>query len=95
MDYLRKYYTDLIHLIINEDVIQHLYQERVVTLKEKKEIRRKETEYRMEYLLDEVIIPSLEAKTSQKYISLAKVMKKSDDISLNAAASELMRNLLD
>ena len=49
----------------------------------------------MEYLLDEVIIPSLEAKTSQKYISLAKVMKKSDDISLNAVASELMRNLLD
>ena len=94
MDYLRNHYTELINLAISEDVIQHLFQERVITLKQKKEIRRKETENRMEFLLDEVIIPSLDAKTGQKYISLTKVMKKSDDISLNAVASQLMCNLL-
>ena len=50
----------------------------------------------MEYLLDEVItLAYIEAKTGQKYISLTKVMKKSDDISLNAAVSRLMHNLVD
>ena len=95
MDYLRIHYTDLTHLMICEDVIQHLYQEKVVTLKQKKEIQRKETEDRMQFLLDEAIIPSLEAKTSQKFISLIKVMKSCDDVSLNTTASELVRNLLD
>ena len=81
--------------MICEVVIQHLYQEKVITLNQKKAIQRKETEKRMEFLLDEVIIPSLEAKTSQKFISLTEVMKKSDDVSLNTTASELVHNLLD
>ena len=95
LDYTRKNYTSLIHLVISEDVVQNLYQNKVITLNEKKEIQRKDKEKRMEYLLDEVIIPSLEAKTGQKYINLMKVMKSSDDTSLNAVASELMRSLFD
>ena len=95
LDYTRKNYTSLIHLVISEDVAQNLYQNKVITLNEKKEIQRKDKEKRMEYLLDEVIIPSLEAKTGQKYINLMKLMKSSDDTSLNAVASDVMRNLFD
>ena len=80
--------------MICEDVIQHLYQEKVITLKQKKEIQRKNTEDRMEFLLDEAIVPSLEAKTSEKFISLTKVMKNCDDVSLNTTATEFVRNLL-
>ena len=94
MDYLRNHYTELIRLMICEDVIQHLYQEKVITLKQKREIQRKNTEDRMEFLLDEVIVPSLEAKTGQKFISLTKVMKNCDDVSLNTTATEFVRNLL-
>ena len=89
LDYTRHNYTRLIHLVISEDVVQNLFQERVITLNEKKAIQRKEKEKRMEYLLDEIIIPSIEAKTGQKYINLIKVMKSSDDTSLNAVAAEL------
>ena len=92
LNYTRKNYTRLIHLVISEDLVQNLYQDRVITLNEKKKIQ-KEEEKRMEYLLDEVIIPSLEAKTGQKYINLMKLMKNSDDTSLNAVASELICNL--
>ena len=95
LDYTRKNYASLIHLAISEDVIQNLYQERVITLAQKKKLQREEMENRMEYLLDEVITPSIEAKTGQKYINLIKVMKSSDDISLNTVASELMHNLID
>jgi len=95
LDYTRNNYTRLIHLVISENVVQNLYQNKVITLNEKKEIQRKDKEKRMESLLDDVIIPSLEAKTGQKYINLIKVMKVSDDTSLNAVASELMCNLLD
>ena len=95
LDYIRKEYTKLIHVIINQDVIQELYQEKVVTLKEKKEMQRKEAEDRMEYLLDDIIIPSLEVEVNQKCISLIKVMKISDDTSLQTVASKLMDSLYD
>ena len=95
LDYTRKNYISLIHLVISEDVMQNLYQERVITLNQKKELKRTEVENRMEYLLDEVITPSIKAKTGQKYISLIKVMQSSDDTSLNAVASELMRKTFD
>ena len=80
---------ELIHLNISKDVIRDLYTEKVITLNEKKEIQRKEMENRMEYLLDDIIIPSLEAKSDQKYIGLVRVMNRSDDSSLKNVASKL------
>ena len=80
---------ELIHLNISKDVIRDLYTEKVITLNEKKEIQRKEMENRMEYLLDDIIIPSLEAKSDQKYIGLVRVMNRSDDSLLKNVASEL------
>ena len=93
MDYIRSQYTELIHLNISTDVIRDLYKEKVITLNEKKEIQRREMENRMEYLLDDIIIPSLEAKSGQKYIGLVRVMKRSDDSLLKDVASKLSLNL--
>ena len=93
MDYIRSQYTELIHLNINTDVIPDLYKEKVITLNEKKEIQRREMEKRMEYLLDDIIIPSLEAKSGQKYIGLVRVMNRSDDSLLKDVASKLALNL--
>ena len=93
MDYIRSQYTELMHLNINTDVIRDLYKEQVITLNEKKEIQRKEMEKRMEYFLNDIIIPSLEAKSSQKYIGLVRVMNRSDDSVLKDVASKLALNL--
>ena len=93
MDYMRSTYTELIHLNISTDIIRDLYKEQVITLNEKKEIQRREMESRMEYLLDDIIIPSLEAKSGQKYIGLVRVMKRSDDSLLKDVASKLVLNL--
>ena len=93
MDYIWSQYTELMHLNINTDVIRDLYKEQVITLNEKKEIQRKEMEKRMEYFLDDIIIPSLEAKSSQKYIGLVRVMNRSDDSVLKDVASKLALNL--
>ena len=48
---------------------------------------------RIEYLLDDVIIPSLEDEVSQKYINMLKVMQQNDDEVLKAVATELVQNL--
>ena len=48
---------------------------------------------RMEYLLDDIIIPSLGGKTGQKFINLVRVMEKSDDSLLKHVASKLVHNL--
>ena len=93
MDYIRKEYKNLIHLTISTDAIRDLYTEQVITLKEKKEMQRKETEDRMEFLLDDVIIPSLEANSALKYIKLIRVMKRSDDILIKSVASKLTLHL--
>ena len=93
MDYIRKEYTNLLHLTISTDAIRDLYMEQVITHKEKKEMQRKETEDRMEYLLDNIIIPSLEANSGLKYIKLIRVMKRSDDILMKDVASELTLHL--
>ena len=93
MDYIRSQYTELIHLNISTDVIRDLYKEQVITLNKKKEIQRREMEKRMEYLLDNIIIPSLEAKSGQKYIGLVRVMNRSDDSLLKEVASKLALNL--
>ena len=47
----------------------------------------------MEYLLDEIIIPSLEAKSIQKYNGLVRVMSRSDDSLLKDVASQLALHL--
>ena len=56
-------------------------------------MQRKEIEDRMEYLLDDIISPSLEAKSSLKYIGLVQVMSRSDDSVLKDVASKLAINL--
>ena len=63
---------------------------KVVTLDEKKAIKKLDTGERMEHLLDHVIIPSLKAKQSEKYINFINVLKNSDDSSLKTVAAQLI-----
>ena len=49
---------------------------------------------RMEHLLDYIIMPSLEAKYSQKYINFLNVMKSSDDSLVKTEASDLISLLV-
>ena len=91
--YIKSHYRELIHVNINTDVIRDLYETEIITLKEKKEMQRKEMENRMEYLLDDIISPSLEAKSGLKYIGIVQVMSRSDDSVLKAVASKLALNL--
>lgn len=95
LDYIQQQYSKLTHLTIDTDLIKFLFMEQVVTHKEKKEIQRWRREERMEYLLDNIIIPSLEIEFGQKYINLINVMDRSDDILLKTIASELKLQLYD
>ena len=65
----------------------------MLTSGEKRKIQKKDIIDRMEYLLDDVITPSLQAEVGEKFISLIRVMKNSDDVSLNKMASKLMEYL--
>ena len=46
----------------------------------------------MERLLDYIIIPSLNAKTGQKFIAFINALKKSEDTTLNRMASDMTCN---
>ena len=94
MDHVQKQFKRFVRLNVNQDVLQDLYIEKVITHDEKIEIQRLNKEARMETLLDDVIIPSLQAETGQKYISFLNIMQRSHDITLNSVASELILDLL-
>lgn len=93
LNYIKKQYTRLTRLNISDDAIKDLYEEGVLTSGEKRKIQKKDIIDRMEYLLDDVITPSLQAEVGEKFISLIRVMKNSDDVSLNKMASKLMEYL--
>ena len=91
LDHIRKQFKRFVHLTVNKDVLQDLYMEKVITHEEKIQIQKLDKEDRMETLMDDVIIRSLEAETGQKYISFINIMLRSDDSSLRDVASELIR----
>ena len=66
---------------------------KVITHAEKLQIQDLKVQDRLEHLLDYIIIPSLSAKTGQKFIAFINVLMKSDDTSLNRMASDITRNL--
>ena len=94
MDHIKKQFKRFVCLNVNQDVLQDLYIEEVITHDEKIEIQRLNKEARMETLLDDVIIPSLKAEIGQKYISFLNIMQRSHDITLKSITSELIQNLL-
>ena len=90
---MTKQYVQLTNVVIDDDVLKHLLEEEVTTRKEKVQLQDLKPENRMERLLDKIIFPSLEAESSQKYISLVNVMNRSEDATLRDIASKLIKSL--
>ena len=88
---MKKQYKRFTQLTINDDAIKDLFMEDVLTHEQKLEIQMLNVRKRMENLLDYVIIPSLQAGMAQKYINLVNIMINSDDSSLRAMASEMIK----
>ena len=89
-DYITSHYDKLTELTISDTLIKSLYQMKVVTLDEKKAIKKLDDDERMEYLLDYVITPSLKLHQSHHYINFIHTLNNSDDGSMKDAGSELM-----
>ena len=88
--YIKGHYKKLVQLTIDDNMIRTLYQEEVITLEQQKEIKRLHKEERMEYLLDDVITPSVKCKDSPKFIHFINTLRSSDDTSLKDVACDLM-----
>ena len=94
LDHIRTNFKRLVKLKLNKDVLQDLYMEQVITHEEKIEIQKVDKEFRMEKLMDDVIIRSLTAQTGQKYICFINILQRSHNITLKNLAYELARHLL-
>ena len=66
-----------------------LFANEVITTKEKKVIGSKIGHEKMEYLIEEIIIPSLEQGFGKKYKSLLKAMEDNEDTNLQYTAKML------
>ena len=94
LDHIRINFTRLVKLNLNKEVLHNLYMEEVITHEQKIEIQKVDKEFRMEALIDDVIIRSLKAQTSQTYIRFINILQRSHDVTLKSMASELARHLL-
>ena len=68
-----------------------LFAKDVITFDDRKTIDLQVGRNKMDYLIVDIIIPSLMAKFSKKYKSFLKVMEDNDDIVLKSAAELLGR----
>lgn len=66
-----------------------LFAKQVITLDQKKSIDKQIGRKEMDYLILEILIPSLKGKFSKKYKSFLRVMEDNDDIDLQSAAKML------
>ena len=66
-----------------------LYANEVITAGERQEIKHKVGGDKMEYLIVDVIIPSLKQEFGKKYKAFLKVMEGNEDIALQNAAKDL------
>ena len=93
LEYIRKEYNRFKHLNINNDMISEFYIGKVLTHPEKLQIKDLKVQDRMEHLLDYIIIPSLGAKTSEKFVAFINILNKSDDATMNRVATDIIRKL--
>ena len=66
-----------------------LFANEVVTKNERTKIQNESGDDKMECLIVNILIPSLEAKFSKKYKYFLKVMENNEDIVLQSAAKRL------
>ena len=91
LEKLKRNYVQLLNLPISS-ILNHLFAEDIITAKEKKEIKaisRELEEERMEYFLDNIIIPSLKINHAFKFKGFLKVLEESDNPVLTTAAKNL------
>ena len=93
LEYIREEYDRFEHVIINRDTIKALYMHKVITHAEKLQIQDLKMQDRMEHLLDYIIIPSLGAKTSHKFVAFINILNKSDDATMNRVAFDMISKL--
>ena len=86
---IQKNYYELTILPINS-MLGKLYSKGIITLKEKQQIQANPVESdRMEYFLDNIIIPGLEVNVDMKFRGFLEVMKESGDSTLISMAAKL------
>ena len=85
---LRKQVNDFAKLKY-DNMERSLYAYKVITAGERKEIKSKVGGDQMDYLIVDIIIPSLEQKFSKKYKGFLKAMEDSEDIDLQKTAEML------
>ena len=91
---LQKNYHELIILPINS-MLGKLFSKEIITLEEKKQIKANPVESdRMEYFLDNIIIPSLEVNVDMKFRKFLEVMKESGDLTLISMAAKLGKQII-
>ena len=87
---MKDYYNDLINLNATA-MLPNLYAKRVISLEEKDTISLTKPLERdkMQYLLDKIIVPSLQAGVIQKFELLLEVMEGSEDVVTRNVAQQL------
>ena len=66
-----------------------LYAYEVITADERKEIKSKVGDEKMEFLIVDIIIPSLKRKVNKKYKAFLEVMEENEDTDLQDTAKML------
>ena len=66
-----------------------LYAYEVITADERKEIKSKVGDEKMEYLIVDIIIPSLKKEFNKKYKAILEVMEENEDTDLQDMAKML------
>ena len=86
---ITKSYVELTELPINS-ILGALRAKKIILPKEKEEIEAIPSQSkRMEYLLDNIIAPSIKAKVGIKFKGLLEVMEDSEDLVFNSVAQKL------
>ena len=93
MEQLRKQLERLTKLNYDNMKIS-LLSDKVITLDQRKVIEIQVGRNKMEFLIVDIIIPSLEEQFSTKYRLFLRVMEKNGDIDLQSAAKMLGRLII-
>ena len=92
---VRDHYSKLTTSFPINDLLPSLYSKRVITSDQKEQIQKKQLrKEKVSYLLDSVIIPSLELDDTTLYDNLIKVMEDCDDITAHRLAKLLQGTVI-
>ena len=89
MKIIKENYFELLHLPI-DSMLPWLFAYNVITVRERQKIETLPTSnQKMEYLLDDIIMLSLQVNVTEKFEIFLEVMEESDDLLLTDMAKKL------